>query len=266
MDILKPKIRIIHSLSRSGGTIICRCLGCMKNIILLSEINPHGAQWSEYNPLDQAHNWFKLLLPEDVQKIKEQGGISFDEAIELINRRCLDKELVLVIRDWSHLDFFAIPFLPSPSYLLSTSLALNNKFDVIAKSIVRHPIDQWLSIRMLDVLKGKLALADFLKGYLRFAEYGKKIGFIRFEDFTMNPEREMESLCSQLSIPFDPTFIGKWSGYTTITGDNYSERGYRREIKPMPRRNMENGLIDQFEKNPDYLKSIEMLNYGHPFL
>ena len=38
----KPIIRIIHNLARSGGTPICKCLGCMSDIVLLSEIEPNG--------------------------------------------------------------------------------------------------------------------------------------------------------------------------------------------------------------------------------
>ena len=40
----KPGIRILHHMARSGGTIISRCLGCMKDVILLSEIHPLGSR------------------------------------------------------------------------------------------------------------------------------------------------------------------------------------------------------------------------------
>ena len=67
-----------------------------------------------------------------------------------------------------------------------------------------------------------------------------------------------------MSISYDPGFIQNWCEYVTITGDAQSGRGQRREIKPVPRRRMEPGLIEQFEKNADYRKSIELLGYGHP--
>lgn len=47
--MVKPKIRIFHNLGRSGGTLICKCLGCMEHIVLLSEIHPLGTNY--YNPL-----------------------------------------------------------------------------------------------------------------------------------------------------------------------------------------------------------------------
>ena len=114
------------------------------------------------------------------------------------------------------------------------------------------------------LLHGKISLEEFLRGYLRFAEHCSEIGFIRYEDFTKSPEKEMKLLCQRLSIHYDPTFIQNWCEYTTITGDKNSLRGYRREIKPVPRRSMEDGLIEQFEKNSDYIEGIEILGYGHP--
>ncbi|MCK4790330.1 MAG: hypothetical protein KAV87_41720 [Desulfobacteraceae bacterium] len=103
-----------------------------------------------------------------------------------------------------------------------------------------------------------------MEGYFQFAEYCKEIGFIRYEDFTRLPEKEIEQLCKRLSINYDPTFINNWCQYTTITGDTNSQRGDRKEIKPMPRRKMLEGLLEQFAKNLNYKRSIEILGYDHP--
>jgi len=257
----KPVIRVLHNMARSGGTIICKCLGCMKDVVLLSEIHPAGTKW--FNPLDQARQWFNLLTTTDIELLQEKG-IPFEDAIGLIYERCTEKNKSLIIRDWGHLDFTAIPFLKKPSFRLSTSEILSSEFTVKNTAIVRHPIDQWLSLTNLSLVNGKITLEEFLKGYLRFAEYCKKIGFIRYEDFTRSPEKEMEQLCERLSINYDPTFIENWWQYATITGDTNSQRGHRREIKPVPRREMEEGLLEQFERNPDYIKSIEILGYDHP--
>ena len=42
-------IRLIHNLPRSGGTIISKCLGAQKDVILLSEIHPDGILISKKN-------------------------------------------------------------------------------------------------------------------------------------------------------------------------------------------------------------------------
>lgn len=259
---MKPMIRILHHMARSGGTVICRCLGCMKDAIVLSEIHPLGSQW--FNPIRQAHKWFNLLTPGDIRWFRTKGSIVFADVIAVIQERCLEQNKTLILRDWSHLDFTAVPFLEKPSYRLLTAEALSDKFTINNTATVRHPIDQWLSLRNLELLHAKIKLEEFLRGYHRFADYCKEIGFIRYEDFSKSPQREIEQLCHRLSVRYDSTFIQNWCEYDRITGDTSSQRGYEKEIKPVPRRNMEDGLLDQFEKNPDYIQSIKILGYGHP--
>jgi len=89
----KPVIHVLHHMARSGGTIISRCLGCMNNIALLSEIHPYGYENQLINPLAQAHEWFNLLTPEDIEKIKASHPFPFIDAIELIKQRCDERNL-----------------------------------------------------------------------------------------------------------------------------------------------------------------------------
>ena len=234
----------------------------MKDVIMLSEIHPLGAQW--FNPIYQAHEWFNLLTTREIQWLQKKGSVIFEDAIALIHEKCLKQSKTLIIRDWSHLDFTAVPFLQRPSYRLLTADVLSDRFTVRNTAAVRHPIDQWLSLRNLRLLHGRITLEEFLRGYLRFAEYCREIGFARYEDFTKSPEKEMKLLCYRLSIEYDHTFIQNWFEYTTITGDTNSQRGYREEIRPVPRREMEDGLLEQFEKNSDYTRSIKILGYVHP--
>jgi len=268
----KPTVRVLHQMARSGGTVLSKCLGCMEDVILLSEIHPMGMRWFDpihqdhkwYNPLMQAHHWFQLFTPADMDQFAKKGDIVFQDAISFISDKCEQQNKTLLIRDWNHLDFTGTPFISKPSYRLLTFEVLCGRFDVINTGTVRHPIDQWLSLRTLDRLNGKITLNAFLKGYLAFAEYCRDIGFIRYEDFVKSPEVEMKNLCDRLSVDYDPAFIQKWFEYNTITGDINSERGYKREIKPVSRRKAEDGLIEQFERNIDYQRAIEILGYNHP--
>ena len=62
-------IRLIHSLPRSGGTIISKCLGAQKDVILLSEIHPKGTSITKkmgvnkpfFDPIFQSQNWNNLF-------------------------------------------------------------------------------------------------------------------------------------------------------------------------------------------------------------
>ncbi len=257
----KPTLRILHNMARSGGTLICKCLGCMDSVTLLSEIHPAGTRL--FNPLAQAHDWFNLLSDDDTAVLTGQGTVNFTDAILLIHRRCNEINKSLVVRDWSHIDFTAVPFVPRPTYRLTTAEVLSRHFSVINTASVRHPIDQWLSLRRLDLIRGKLTLAEYLKGYCAFARHCRSIGFIRYEDFVVSAESALMTLCARLHIKYDAAFKEKWYDYTTITGEVQGGRAGE-SIKPVPRRPVEDGLMKDFTNDDNYWESLELLGYRHP--
>jgi hypothetical protein len=218
----KPPIRTLHHMARSGGSMISKCLGSMKNVVLLSEIHPKGIK--QYNPIAQADQWFGLLRQEDLATIKR--GMSFNDAIALIDDRCTAKGKTI-----TH------------------------------TASVRHPLDQWLSLSELSYIKGKIEPEDFLRGYRRFAEAAVGIGFIRYEDFTQEPDEKLHLLCERLKISFDPEYKDRWTRYKKITGGTRTNRG-RSEIRPLPRRALEPQLLKRFEVNTDYQAAIELLGYA----
>jgi hypothetical protein len=256
-----PMLRLVHHMARSGGTLISRCLGCMSGVLLLSEIHPLGT--AQFNPLVQAQRWYGLLSSQDLAELRARGGITFVDAIELIHRRAADAGQRLVVRDWSHLDFTGVPFVSKPAYRLLTAEALKSRFDLRQLCTVRHPLDQWLSLRQLAVVQGKLTLEAYLAGYRQFAEQARVLGFLRYEDFAADPTVIMKELCRALDLRFDRHFTELWSSYTFVTGDVSGSRG-RTAIQPVPRRALDPGLRDQVAANPDYRASLELLGYDHP--
>lgn len=257
---LRPTIRIIHHMARSGGTILSKCLGCMNDVLLLSEVHPKGMNW--FDPLVQAQRWFNLLSYEEVNRFKPQN-LSFLERISIVYERAVGMDKKLILRDWSHLDFTGVPFVKEPGFELSILGEIEKQFNVLHLATVRHPIDQWLSLRRLPIMKDKLTLYEFLHGYRQFAETAKSIGFIRYEDFTVNPESVLKQICNNLDIGYDAAFINKWSSYTTITGDTNNQRVEAEEIKKAPRRLMEPDLLKKLEDCEDYWLSLRILSYNH---
>jgi hypothetical protein len=257
----RPTLRLVHHMARSGGTLISRCLGRMSGVLLLSEIHPLGT--AQFNPLVQAQRWYGLLSSQDLAELKARGRIGFVDAIELIHRRAADAGQRLVVRDWSHLDFTGVPFVAHPAYRLLTAEALASRFELRQVCTVRHPIDQWLSLRQLAVVQGKLTLDAYLVGYRRFAERAREIGFFRYEDFAADPGAIMKELCRGLELRFDRHFAEKWSGYASVTGDVAGSRGGF-EIRPVPRRPVDPALVDALSAHPDYQTSLELLGYTHP--
>lgn len=253
-----PRIRVLHHMARTGGTVISQCLASMESVLLLSEIHPRGGQ--QFDPLAQAPTWFHLLTEDEFARIKGHA-ISFTDAIDLVRRRAEDRGKTLVIRDWAHLDFTAVPFVAERSYRLTTAEDLRQAFDVINIATVRHPIDQWLSLRPLAMMQNKITLEEFLCDCHRFAVTSHKIGYLRYEDFTRDPDGFLGKLCKRLGLAFDPTYRERWKTYTNITGDVSSPT---RDIGPTPRREAEPELIDRFAANLDYCATLDLLGYSHP--
>jgi len=253
----KPKLRLLHNLPRCGGTLISKCLATMDNNLLLSEIHPKGMEM--FNPLQQAHEWFNLLTTRDLNELATTKPISFVDAIERIHQRSQENNSNLIIRDWAHLDFFGVPWTNNLSYRLDLAETLKTHFELIQVAIVRHPIDQWLSLSKLAILQEKLTLEQFLKGYLEFAKIASQIGFIRYEDFTQNPDAELQTLCNNLEIPFDNGYKDKWQDYQKITGDIGNQNPT--EISPQPRRQIEPETLQEIRNNQLYLEAITLLGY-----
>lgn len=233
----------------------------MSGVLLLSEIHPLGT--AQFNPLVQAQRWYGLLSSQDLAELRARGQIAFVDAIELIHRRAAEAGQRLVIRDWSHLDFTGVPFVAKPAYRLLTADALRGRFDLRQVCTVRHPLDQWLSLRQLTVVQGKLSLDAYLAGYRRFAEQAREIGFFRYEDLAADSSAVMKELCRALDVRFDRHFTERWSSYAFVTGDVSGSRGGTM-IRPVPRRAVNPGLLDQVAANLDYRSSLELLGYDHP--
>ena len=253
-------ISILSHMARSGGTLICKCLGVMQDVVLLSEIHPDVS--IELNALMQAHQWFQLLTQDDLRRLSAQKGVDFADAIQLIQRRCAELDKSLLIRDWSHIDFTGVPYVAKPSFTFSTADQLHQHFIIHHFTTVRHPIDQWLSLNGLGIVKGKLALTDFLLGYRKFAEHAVKIGYVRYEDFVESPESATEKICQGLQIRYDPSFLQRWRDYKKLTGDMVKDSRNQGPIQTLPRRPTSQALLNEFDKNNDYHVAIELLGYA----
>ena len=239
----------------------------MKQITLLSEVHPYietvnptySKNLLSQNILAQAKYWHNLFTKEDIQNLLSKlSTIEFLDITKMILDRTNQLGTTLVLRDWTHLDFTAMPFLSTMSLELRTAKIFEDNFNVIQATSVRHPIDQWLSMRNLKILKD-LEINFFLKGYKAFAEKCKEIGFIRYEDFTINPDKELKTICNMLQIDFDPNYISKWFDYKKITGDIANNEV--KKILPYKKKKTDKNILRIFEQNSDYQKIIDILGY-----
>lgn len=251
----KPVIRIISNLPRSGGTLLSRCVGCMDDITLLSEIHPRGCDL--YNPLDQAFVWHGLIDQEE-----HDAHYRFIDAIQLVFDRATQRSSSLVIRDWAHLDYIGYPLIANPPYKSLLVEELSSRFDICQIFLVRHPADIWTSLTRLPSMQG-LPLATFLHGYHKYARQCMASESLKYEEFTRQPEHCMRELCRVLELPFDRHFADKWQGYDKTTGAVLGKaRGsHLKRITPLPHHEIPADLCGRLEENDDYRASLELLGY-----
>ena len=252
----KPRIRILHHMARTGGTLICRCLASMHRVVLLSEIHPAGMKM--FNPLQQAQAWYGLLEPDDEARAR-RDEFGFLEAIRLISRKCEAKKWTLVLRDWSHLDFTGVPY-ALPTFRSALVDILIPEFEVLRFSTVRHPLDQWLSLRQNAVYRDQLGAVKFLRGARRFAESATQTGFVRYEDFSHDPDRGLRAICTALQIEFDPGYAERWGHYVNITGDVRPGRAGS-HIALLPRQAIGSAEEAHFRSLANYSETVALLNY-----
>ncbi|MDX1486414.1 MAG: hypothetical protein R3229_18230 [Alphaproteobacteria bacterium] len=256
----KPVLRLIHNLARAGGTIINRCVGSMAGVFLLSEINPRGLH--RFNPIFQADRWFNLLSPADLNSIGDPHAAGLNSMIKLIHQRVEERGGHLILRDWNHLDFLAVPFESKPTNRLSLAEAMSDDFELRQIAIVRHPLDQARStVRILP--KNNIPTAEYIfSAQRRFAEAIYDIGFIRYEDFVLNPDLELRKICTALDVAFDPEYREKWPSYKNITGDTESVSMERSAISMSQRKRQSSPeFMKKLLSNADYRKTCEILNY-----
>ncbi|MDH4228399.1 MAG: sulfotransferase [Nitrospirota bacterium] len=255
------KIRVLRHMARAGGTVVSKCLAVMPGVALLSEIHPYAIRM--FNPLIQAREWFNLYTQEEIDALSA-GNPTFNTAIADIDRRARAAGRTLVIREWSHLDYLGVPFLPVPPYRPVMLDSLAGEFTVIQATTVRHPIDQWISTARLAIMQsGGLNLGSFLEGYRRFAEDALPHGIVRYEDFATDPDTHLKILCERLHLTFDPGYRERWFSYTHVTGDVHRPDA-RPEIKIPRRQEVDADFLRTFERNPDYRAVLKLLGYGHP--
>lgn len=254
------KIRILHVLSRSGGTVISRCLGCMESVLLLSEIHPFGPA----SPIKQAKRWFNAVT--DLEEFQaDVNKMPFVDQVELIHKKAGEMGKVLVIRDFTQMDFIGFKGARreriTPEYKSVLADKLSARFEVVQFSVVRNPVDQWTSIQGVKGLRDGLVQDRFLTGAAMFALHAQQTGFVRYEDFVNDPDAAIQTICIGLDIPFDSGYRDKWADYKTISGDTKSEAFQAKEIKKQPEKPGRNDVAGKFATSKKYEIARSIVGY-----
>ena len=218
-------IRLIHNLPRSGGTIISKCLGAQKDVILLSEIHPKaflisqkmGAHSPSFDPIFQSQTWNNLFEKDEYKKISN-SDLKFEEKIDLIFEKTELVNKKLIIRDWAFVDFFGKPFI-EPSYKNSLFEILNKKYNVLNLYIVRNPLRLYEScFNNFGFFRRDYNPDFFIKGYKNYFLNASKNNIFVFENFILQPEKSLKNMCKTLKIDYDKNYLNKLKD-VHLTGD-----------------------------------------------
>lgn len=218
----KP-IYLIFCYARSGGTLLNRFLVAQKNVVVLSEAHPiHNNKGGLYSIRGQMEKWYGVNISET----------TYEEEIKEVKQWCDDNNKILILRDWSYIDF-------SSSYLnkqnppnQSTNYCLlHEKFDLQMTAFVRDGIDVYLST--------KQPLKKFSQEYAAYVKYliSMKVNIVKYEEFIEYPQKIIDKVFVLLNGKFRENEISEDISSQNVIGDTgYSRGNQQAKIIKLPRR------------------------------
>lgn len=255
-------IAVFYCFARSGGTLINRCLGCIKDNLVLSEVNPHGS----FRSLEsQASDWLKLIPSDQCKKFND---LSYGQKIRFLNEAASALNQHLIIRDWSTLNFLSKVYWEyfSPSMILEQDLYLSNDgLQTTCVVVARQSACVYESIVRSFPDQNDLSVEDFAESYLAFAEAVCHHPVIHFEKFCAEPEVQFQKLCDYLNVKFKWSFLTQFHSFNQCTGDNMLSspsklRTTTEIIVPIERRDSKTWQVAS--SNQNCRKADQLLGYG----
>jgi hypothetical protein len=227
-------VRTVHHFACTGGTLIAKCLACMPNTQLLSEVEPLSRL---KNKLYQTR-----FYPTDLIESVRASSRGSDTAVEadlflaglhVVYRDCQRKGLRLILRDHTHSRYCVGTDVSKTPDLRSL---VGGAYPVRAIVTVRHPLDSFLSLQKMGWLHFEPpSLDEYCTRYLRFLDDYEGVPLFKYEDFVERPEAEMRAMCEALQLPFAEGFEDLFSVHR-LSGDSgrVSDRITPRERRPTP--------------------------------
>lgn len=252
--------------------MLAKCLGCMKGVVLLSEIHPLGPALAHsvfvedfarhFMAVFQASVWHRLLETPAEFNPSAQTADRFLDDMLAIHAAAVKTGQRLVLRDWSQLDFIGHPF-QAPAYADQLCSLLGRHIQLRHMCLIRHPVDQWLSMSNNYIFQD-VQLEQFLQGYLAYLQVNQSYEFIKYEDFTADPAAVLQHLSQALALPYDPDWHTNWSTYDRVTGDAGARNQDVKRICPKTYEQIDDILLNAFACSPRYQEILTLTHYQHP--
>ena len=256
-------IHLVHTLGGCGGTLLSRCLGVMPGAAVLSEVNPAAVKlFPHFDPLYQDDQWLHLLDPADRTRFSQLDltvAENFRDLVARMHDRATQAGRHFILRDWNYIDYLGVPFNAQPPCRLTIYDALPHGVQTLATAFIRHPLDQWVSLCKHEELQPTLTPVIFCNGYLAFLQSLGSIPVRKYEDFLLNPEREMRAICDDLMLPFEPAFLEKFHTFDAVTGDFTRMR--ETTISPPQKKPIPSADLDRFHASESYAEVLRLTGY-----
>jgi hypothetical protein len=249
---------VLHHLASSGGTVFSKALAAQDNCLLLNEVHPYfsnipDAAFSPTTPLDQYLARYRAILPQD--QVAEARQESFRYQLHYVAKLATSDKKLLV-REWSHGDFFA------SERFSSSILPLVDFTKALSLVLLRHPVDCFLSGKTYNAWNLiKSDIAEFCHRYWKFTVFFKGragVVIVKYEDFVAQPDSFLKELCAKLGIEFNPGYMARLNQFR-LSGA--SGRTSYEKIAPRPRRPISEAERDGFLKSQRYFEACALLGY-----
>jgi hypothetical protein len=239
-------IVLIINYSRSGGTILSKCLGSLDDTVVISEVNPHLC--AKYSVREQAKRWYNIDLKHDNY---------LDSVLELY-QICININKRLIIRDWTFIDFTPSSLNNfTPSGKLSNMALLKKEVDVQAVGFIRDAIDIWISRWMPP------NFFPYYKNYIN-ALTTTNIPLFKYEDFCEDPELILKKICFETGLNFSESYKN-YIEFNNTTGDNtspiVSRGGKNKVITSLKRKKIPRSIIKELNGNSDMIEINKIMKY-----
>jgi len=252
------KLRTIHHLACSGGTIISKAIQAMKDTLVLSEIHPDSVYY-RFNPFDPTQ---LLLAQTTLGQNRALKHRIFIHRIKECASLASAAGATLVLRDHTHYDYTVQPTVAPASALLDV---LSPHYELCSLVTVRHPLEAYMSLKANGWDKGVKDLNDYCLRFDTMVSHYQERGaaFLRYEDFCANPHAFMRKVCQHLELTYNPDFE-RIIFDIPMTGDSGRGKAFR-EIKVLTPKAIPAEIATRATHSKHYLRLAELFGYPTQF-
>lgn len=244
------KIRTVHHLSATGGTLISHALASLQHVYFLSELNPLASQSVHFNPIDPLQQFgrqYGSFSDDDYRA-------AFLERLRPVVKAVQSRNGFLVIRDHAHSDWL-VKTSRGHSSLLDT---LRPTYDTVSIVTLRHPIEAYASMMQRGWHTRVGSFDAYCGRVLEFLNYFSGSAVFRYEDFVGAPDTMLMAMCQALDLPYSTHWRTQFRKMP-LTGD--SGRGSDLPIQPLPVRPISKSLLSEIQCSGNFNAVAARIGY-----